>query len=153
MTASCACGERARYKCPRCGVEYCSVGCFRSHKDVCAGPQEIGAAGGASEARGTGETDADEIDLASPWATALQDGALRQMLKQRSLREHLGVVARILEDSSVSGEATADGRWAVALKKLREMRKGGREQNELVEDFVQRVVALCPTTGRPASST
>lgn len=42
----------------------------------------------------------------------------------------------------MSGEHSTEGRRAVALKKLRELRIGGREENELVEEFVGRVLYL-----------
>lgn len=74
--------------------------------------------------------------------TLLADPQIQYFLKQESLRIHLKSIFDILENSRLSNEHSAEGRRAVALKKLRELRVGGREANELVEEFVLRVLEL-----------
>uniref|UniRef100_UPI00398EBEA4 zinc finger HIT domain-containing protein 3 isoform X2 n=1 Tax=Pristiophorus japonicus TaxID=55135 RepID=UPI00398EBEA4 len=37
-----------KYRCPRCGLRYCSVGCYKKHKDDCK-PQESGSVSTISE--------------------------------------------------------------------------------------------------------
>ncbi|XP_067864277.1 zinc finger HIT domain-containing protein 3 isoform X2 [Heptranchias perlo] len=37
-----------KYRCPRCGLRYCSVGCYKKHKDDCK-PQESGSVTTISE--------------------------------------------------------------------------------------------------------
>jgi HIT zinc finger len=32
----CQCGDRGKYKCPKCFQRYCSAGCFNVHKTACA---------------------------------------------------------------------------------------------------------------------
>lgn len=72
----------------------------------------------------------------------LQDPQIQYYLSHESLKVHLRAVYEILNNPQLSGEQTSDGRRSVALKKLRELRVGGIESNELVEEFVCRVLDL-----------
>jgi hypothetical protein len=36
------CKIKSRYECPRCGVVYCSVACFKSHSDACVSAFRVG---------------------------------------------------------------------------------------------------------------
>lgn len=116
----CRCGADSKYKCPACGAPYCSVACYKEHKQNCTPVEKNQAVEG------------EKINKNVPLA---EDPEIERMLRYSSLRQHLKLVASILTDSSVSREQTAEGRQLVALKKLRELRKGGREENELVEEF------------------
>lgn len=81
----------------------------------------------------------------SGYEKLINDDIIKSMLRYPALKVHLNTVYTLLTDSQVSGEMTDDGRRTVALKKLRELRKGGREENELVEDFVTRVLQISPS--------
>ncbi|KAA8909725.1 hypothetical protein TRICI_004374 [Trichomonascus ciferrii] len=78
----------------------------------------------------------------SPFVKLLEDDVIKHQLQYSSLRLHLGTVARLLRDPEFAGEATIEGRRTIALKKLRNLRIGGNEENELVEEFVSRVIQL-----------
>ena len=36
ITRPCACGQVAKYCCPRCNAPYCSVPCYRTHGPACS---------------------------------------------------------------------------------------------------------------------
>ena len=65
------------------------------------------------------------------------------MLKFKSLQFHLSVILKIINDASITGESVLENRKEIANLKLTNLRSGGyTEQNELVEDFVERVLFL-----------
>lgn len=76
------------------------------------------------------------------YARIASDTQIQSMLKFKSLQFHLSVILKILDDPQVSGEQTSAGRREVANAKLTQLREGGVEENELVEDFVVRVLEM-----------
>jgi hypothetical protein len=144
----------ARYKCPACTTPYCSLVCFKVHKESCQSQQQQQQQQ-QSPALSENITQAAKLEQpaianAGPedssknavFERLLRDDRIRYYLKQESLRVHLRMISKILEDSKVSGEQSSEARRRVALKKLRELRMGGREENVLVEEFVERVLEL-----------
>lgn len=67
------------------------------------------------------------------------------MLRLKPLQVHLSVLVKILQDPAITNEQTLSARMEVANMKLCALRIGGPEENELVEDFVGRVVRLLET--------
>lgn len=132
----CKCGQEAKYKCPACREPYCSVACFKLHKTQCVPAENAKGKLAAAAAVTAAGPPADSPEQPLRQTPALLDNTeVSRMLKYAGLRHHLKLIANILNDPSVSREQTAEGRQLVALKKLRELRKGGREENELVEEF------------------
>lgn len=125
----------------------CSVACSKAHKLKCAGndkstaePPKAAPTTSASDAlAGTRFSDA---PTDSPFSKLLEDEQIAYYLRFDSLKVHLRSLCEILNDPKVSGEDTTEGRREVALHKLRELRVGGKESNELVEEFATRVVEL-----------
>ncbi|CCE72803.1 Piso0_000397 [Millerozyma farinosa CBS 7064] len=72
----------------------------------------------------------------------LEDEQIKSMLKYRALQFHLSVILKIIKDPGFSGENTAEGRREIANMKLTGLRSGGREENEIVEEFVDRILFL-----------
>lgn len=72
----------------------------------------------------------------------LKDSLLQQMLKSKTLQHHLLTIQQFLVDPKLANEHTVEGRRVVALKKLRELRAGGVENNIEVEEFVLHVLDL-----------
>ncbi|KAK9378360.1 uncharacterized protein V2V93DRAFT_376020 [Kockiozyma suomiensis] len=64
------------------------------------------------------------------------------MLKSKTLQHHLLTIQQFLVDPKLANEHTVEGRRVVALKKLRELRAGGVENNIEVEEFVLHVLDL-----------
>ena len=114
----------------------CTLECYKSHKPSCQ-PSDTN-----DQSQHVPKQAQSVIDDGSPFDRILEDPQIQYYLKFPSLKHHLSAIISILTDQQVSGEYTAEGRQYVALKKLRELRKGGREENELVEEFVLRVLEL-----------
>jgi hypothetical protein len=81
------------------------------------------------------------------YASLMNDQVIHGMLRSPTLQHHLVSIHEILSDPAQSGEHTAEGRHDVALKKFRELRAGGIEDNIEVEEFVGRVLSILE--GRP----
>ncbi len=72
----------------------------------------------------------------------VNDEKIRYYLQYPGLQFHLATIYRFLVDPQAAGEVTDEARRAIALKKLKELRIGGDEQNELIEEFCQRILEL-----------
>lgn len=71
----------------------------------------------------------------------LHDDQIRYLLKEPALQFHLLSVITILQDGFINN-LNQEQKLEVMNLKLNDLRKGGVEQNELVEEFVQRVLEL-----------
>jgi len=71
----------------------------------------------------------------------LQDDQIEYLLKQPALQFHLLSIITILQDGFINN-LNQEQKLEVMNLKLNDLRKGGVEQNELVEEFVQRVLEL-----------
>lgn len=131
----------AKYKCPKCNTEYCSLSCFKQHKEADCQTKTIEAHVTSSSADQQEQEVVDTLaEPQSPFDKVLQDDAIKYYLKFPALKFHLKSLADILSEPQISGENDPYGRRQVALKKLAQLRQGGREENELVEEFVSRVI-------------
>lgn len=128
----CICREiLAKYKCPKCAVEYCLLACFKdtrhSHENIIL-PNSAPPPPPVSP-----PTKFDRIAA---------DPVIQTLLSYKSLQVHLAVLARMLSDSAITNEPVAENRREIVNMRLCELRMGGTEENELVEEFVQRVLEL-----------
>ncbi|KAG5418987.1 HIT1 [Candida metapsilosis] len=71
----------------------------------------------------------------------IQDDQIKYLLKQPALQFHLLSILTILQDGFINN-LNQEQKLEVMNLKLNDLRKGGVEQNELVEEFVQRVLQL-----------
>lgn len=132
----------AKYKCPKCAVEYCSLPCFKSpvhsHAIAAAGlePSEI------TVVHNTGVTQPPVDHGSELFRSIAADTVIQSLLGYKSLQVHLAVLLRILEDSRITNEPLAENRRDIANMRLCELRTHGKDENELVEEFVQRVLLL-----------
>ncbi|KAK9483796.1 hypothetical protein V1527DRAFT_412576, partial [Lipomyces starkeyi] len=140
---------KAQYKCPKCLLKYCSLKCYKdeSHtheqSDVSKKPEGENTAESSYYQSGSAANPREE-----QYASLMNDQVIHGMLRSPTLQHHLVSIHEILSDPAQSGEHTAEGRHDVALKKFRELRAGGIEDNIEVEEFVGRVLSLLE--GRPA---
>ena len=128
--------KESKYKCPKCSVNYCSIGCFK----------DVGHTHQSNEENQKVEDEKKEVllkaELTSKFDKVINDSQIQSMLKYKSLQFHLSVILKIINDASITGESVLDDRKEIANLKLTNLRSGGLEQNELVEDFVERVLFL-----------
>lgn len=124
----------SKYKCPNCSLDYCSLKCFKSesHKH-----DEI-----PTEKESTTETVDNKVIKAEntqdEFDKLIKDEKLQYLLKFKALKFHLKAIYEILNDTSLN----RDEKWDQANQKLSNLRITGSEENELVEEFCQRVVEL-----------
>lgn len=139
--------KEAKYKCPKCDIVYCCLACFKDprhdHHQVQKPPKPADT---EDKRTVTGTADNCPVaDTGSRFERLLSDPAISAMLRLKPLQVHLAVLIKILLDPAVTNEATPSARMEVANMKLCELRMGGPEENELVEEFVGRVVHLLDT--------
>ncbi|KAI5949238.1 HIT1 [Candida theae] len=129
--------SESKYKCPTCKRAYCSLACYKSeaHKH-----EESKVAEPASKELPTPAADT-SFESMTKFDKFLQDEEIKYLLRQPALQFHLLSVLTILEDGFISN-LNQEQKLEVMNLKLNDLRKGGVEQNELVEEFVQRVLEL-----------
>ncbi|VVT46683.1 uncharacterized protein SAPINGB_P001335 [Magnusiomyces paraingens] len=84
----------------------------------------------------------DGLPIDERFEAVIRDEQIQALLRYDALRFHLKNLFSLQTDAKHAGENTAEGRRAVALRKLTELRVGGLEANELVEEFCERVMAI-----------
>ncbi|RCK62693.1 Protein HIT1 [Candida viswanathii] len=132
--------QESKYKCPKCSIAYCSIACYKSpdhsHENI------------ATTIPTKPELkipDVQEHD--DKFGRLLQDTQIQYFLKQPSLQIHLLTIIKILNDASFTQKnLTIEQKQDVANLKINDLRTGGVEENELVEEFIQRVLYLLYTT-------
>ena len=130
--------KQAKYKCPSCESPYCSVICFKAHKLKCTpAPRKD------SETNKESVSEAQQKASENPQFNSIfQNERVKTLLCSEGVKKHLKLLYDIMNDPNISGESNSEGRRIVALKKLRELRKGGREGNEAIEELVCEVTKL-----------
>ncbi|KAI5965712.1 HIT1 [Candida pseudojiufengensis] len=130
--------QESKYKCPKCKLPYCSIACYKSelhqHEEIKIDQKQEEQTQESKEeiSRPSEESKFDKI---------LSDPQIQYYLKQQSLQFHLLSILTILKDGFINNLNT-DQKIEVMNLKLNDLRKGGIEENELIEEFVQRVLEL-----------
>ncbi len=138
---------QAKYKCPKCSIQYCSSVCYKSASHALIDE--------AYDNNHNSTRDHDEPKVASPtkpeklvdskqrlYEVIAEDEQIKSLLKLKALQFHLSTIIQILGDERLTNDPTMEGRCDIAKKKLCNLRSGGFEENELVEEFVHRVLYL-----------
>lgn len=126
--------NESKYKCPKCTVNYCSLPCFKDPKHTHDEVIEKNIPDHKAETKLT--------EPEGKFDKLLNDSQIQSMLKYKSLQFHLSVIMKIINDSTITGEPMLENRKEIANLKLTNLRSGGLEENELIEDFVDRVLFL-----------
>lgn len=150
--------SQAKYKCPKCSVEYCSLACFKNpaheHLAVAADSADIGTANtttvntiGNSPPTSdlqpsSAQNSVSAPDSASLFHSVASDPVIKSLLGYKSLQVHLAVILRLLSESTLTNEPLAENRREIANLRLCDLRTNGPQENALVEEFVQRVLYL-----------
>lgn len=138
---------QAKYKCPKCSIQYCSSVCYKSASHALIDKEY--------DDYHDSTKDRDEPKFSSLNASEklvdnkerfyeiiAEDEQIKSMLKVKALQFHLSTIIQILGDERLTNEPTMEGRRDIAKKKLCNLRSGGFEENELVEEFVHRILYL-----------
>lgn len=75
----------------------------------------------------------------------LMSDELKYLLKFPALKSFLAQIMAIVEDYQLSGEQTPVGRREAALNRIKALRTGGSEENEVFEEFSQAVLSHLST--------
>lgn len=137
--------EQAKYRCPKCPVKYCSLTCFKSpahsHDSVESAPGDSDS-GKSGETEKPAQAPAQPAEEPTAYQKIAADPVIQQLLKYKSLQVHIAVIVKLLTDSSITNEPLAENRREIANMRLCDLRIGGQEENELIEEFVGRVIEL-----------
>ncbi|RLV89529.1 Protein HIT1 [Spathaspora sp. JA1] len=136
--------QESKYKCPKCKIPYCSLTCYKSeshtHKEE-QEEQEEPKVEVPSTHTNTGNDDIKEDT--DKFSVVVNDPQIKSMLREPALQIHLLTIVKLLNDDSlIQGNVNYDQRLEIVRLKLQDLRVGGIEENELVEEFIQRVLQL-----------
>ncbi|KAI3402755.2 hypothetical protein KGF56_004429 [Candida oxycetoniae] len=143
--------EQSKYKCPKCKLPYCSLACYKSHSDK--HNEEIANDNSGSGASSSNKNNNKNISLidkqdfpstGSKFDKFLEDEKIRYLLKQPVLQFQLLSIITILQEGFIKN-LNREQKLEVMNLKLSDLRIGGIEENELVEEFVERVLQLNET--------
>ena len=146
------CGiNTAKYKCPKCGVSYCTLTCYRAIKNhphvTEEGPVSKSATLDAKDGGVVGKPRLASDDLDEIYQTSSE---LQDLLRYNTVKFHLSKVYKILKTraADVGDKSTAmtrDSRRELASNYLNTLRYGGVHFNEAIEEFCQySLQKLCP---------
>lgn len=122
--------EKAKYKCPKCDVQYCSISCFKSPNHE------------HDESIKKEETKIVlDIPKDTKYSDIFNDAKFKYMLSFKTLQIHLRSIYDILSDDKLTKEKKLDQ----ANEKLSSLRITGSQENEAVEEFCQYVTYLLAT--------
>ncbi|KAK8794213.1 hypothetical protein JH06_1398 [Blastocystis sp. subtype 4] len=81
--------EKAKYKCPKCSSGYCSVQCYKSHKEMCGGESSNGVDLIVKTADENSELDSEEESRDDITGSLIPRENLEQIRESESIRELL----------------------------------------------------------------
>lgn len=131
----------AKYKCPKCGVKYCSLICY---KDVAKHQDPAGSGGDEQayhdEAKSQPPSTA-KNPLGSPkWSKIFSEAPeLQELLQYNTVKFHLSKVYRILNSEAADSNESMNSEMKrqLAVDYLNTLRYGGIHYNEAIEEFCQ----------------
>ncbi|KAG5362232.1 hypothetical protein CJU90_4931 [Yarrowia sp. C11] len=158
--AQCAfCDQESKYTCPKCQSKYCSLVCFKKqeHNDKHVEETETDKVKEDKEKEKEGsikeeQTDSqpnqsDQPPSLSIYDPLMKDEVIQKLLSYKSTKTHLKHIATLLKDSKLARESTEEGRMEIANLGLLELRAGGENENEAIEEFCQRALQLMEEKG------
>ena len=106
------CNEaESRYKCPKCGIRYCSLSCFKNeekHKHIeTATPEEKDNIGGASEGMKPSKVGMERAVLKNDELNQIyqETPELQELLQYNTVKFHLAKVYKILNSNTTDGDS------------------------------------------------
>ena len=132
------CGAtESKYKCPKCSIHYCSLPCFKNEQHVHDNEEPTPKPAPQAEAPAADEEPKSLFDK------IIEDDVVQLFLKYDALQFHLTTICQILNNTNgILEKDVGNNQATIANLKLQDLRSGGINENELVEEFVQRVLYL-----------
>ncbi|AJR69227.1 Hit1p [Saccharomyces cerevisiae YJM1418] len=141
-------GVDGKYKCPKCGVRYCSLKCYKDAAKHVHKESEQPRAGTEANVEVVNNDKIINSSLAmnktlktKAFDDIYQNSAeLQELLKYNTVKFHLAKVYRILSSTvndGSSGKINSDLQKELAVNYLNTLRYGGIHYNEAIEEFCQ----------------
>ncbi|CEP63177.1 Hit1p LALA0_S07e04148g [Lachancea lanzarotensis] len=143
MTIKCqiCSAQDSKYKCPKCGVRYCSLACFKNAEKHVHDEQ-------TTESKEESKTLSEKVELpvlkTAELDTIYRESAeIQQLLKYNTVKFHLAKVYRILgarsetTGGSKGSDLSSEAKQQLAVDYLNALRYGGVHFNEAIEEFCQ----------------
>lgn len=141
-------GVDDKYKCPKCGVRYCSLKCYKDAAKHVHKESEQPRAGTEANVEVVNNDKIINSSLAmkktlktKAFDDIYQNSAeLQELLKYNTVKFHLAKVYRILSSAvndGSSGKMNSDLQKELAVNYLNTLRYGGIHYNEAIEEFCQ----------------
>ena len=84
------CGsEQKKYKCPECRAGYCSLNCYKSHKEICQSQKDTGTVEQHFIDTGTGTSSHTDYSHLFPTANTIPQETLQLLSESEKLKEIL----------------------------------------------------------------
>ncbi|ESX02729.1 hypothetical protein HPODL_05089 [Ogataea parapolymorpha DL-1] len=122
-----------KYKCPRCGLKYCSLKCYKSEKHQ---DPETTTAPQLKPLKHLPKVDDPELQK------LLDSPEFVQYLKEPVIQLNIRIINEILNDVSITQEYNTEGRTEIATRKISNLRNKGLEQNAAFDEFCNLVLNL-----------
>ncbi|SMN19367.1 similar to Saccharomyces cerevisiae YJR055W HIT1 Protein of unknown function, required for growth at high temperature [Maudiozyma saulgeensis] len=148
--------QDAKYKCPTCGIRYCSLKCYKdpqkhNHTNTNGSMDSDGKnveprkfEGDDSTTQTTSVTKDGDSELRTPKLNEIyhKSPELQHLLKYNTVKFHLDKVYKILTSSVTGGgqdniNMSSDMQRQLAIDYLNTLRYGGVHYNEAIEEFCQ----------------
>ncbi|CCD23147.1 Hit1p NDAI_0B01130 [Naumovozyma dairenensis CBS 421] len=129
--------QDAKYKCPKCGIRYCSLKCFKdelkhNHNTV-EKKDEVKEANKSEQTAAAVEVKSGEFGQIYN-----ETPELKELLKYNTVKFHLSKVYRILNTNTGNGGSlSTEMKNQLAIDYLNTLRYGGVHYNEAIEEFCQ----------------
>lgn len=120
------------------------MGCFKKeiHTEKHTNTEENTEEDTKAASNDTNTTTEVTTKLPSIYDPLINDEIIQKLLSFKSTKTHLKHIATLLKDSKLAREATEEGRMEIANLGLLELRAGGENENEAIEEFCQRAMEL-----------
>lgn len=131
------CGAKSKYKCPKCFSDYCSINCFKSLDHLQLDDIKQQEQTQTFQEKFVIDTKESNPKMEeSKYERIIKDEVIQQLLRENALQIHLSAILKLFQ------QLPAIERNDLINIRINELRKGGSEENELVEEFVQRFLYL-----------
>jgi hypothetical protein len=116
--------QEAKYTCPKCKVQYCSVGCYKSHQVTCKKKEE--------------EEEEDTRPAHDKVTGILEEERMKEFLRSKTLKYHILRIAHLAD----AAQGSSEERQNRALEAIADLRLQGKDENEEFEGFAQCILDL-----------
>lgn len=137
------CENDAKYKCPKCGLRYCSLACYKDksrHKDPVDPTDDKQKEEQKQNEDTTRSTERPQL-VSSEWRKVYSETPeIQDLLKYNTVKFHLSKVHRILSSEVADpneSNMNSEMKKQLAVDYLNTLRYGGIHYNEAIEEFCQ----------------